>query len=119
MVFYNNTVFREYRVEWERMKNEKENEQKKRQEEKLSKLAKDEELGKGKSVPLISEISAGRELSEIYLKHPANESSEDEEGEEDTVQMDNGKITLSSTVYQIFFTHLSGTLFIPYSYQLN
>lgn len=39
----------------------------------------------GAEVPMasfVTEISSGRELSEIYLKHPANESSDedDEEG---------------------------------------
>lgn len=49
--------------------------------------------GIGDVVPLVSTVSSGREISDIYLRHPANESSEDEEGEEvpkcDTVQ---GKI---------------------------
>ncbi|XP_049834516.1 GPN-loop GTPase 1 [Schistocerca gregaria] len=76
----------DYRVEWEKLKKEKQEEQRKQQEEKLETLAKDSEQGKGEPVPLITQISAGRELSEIYLKHPANESSEDEEGEEDIVQ---------------------------------
>lgn len=31
----------------------------------------------------ITEISSGRELSDIYLKHPGNESSEDEDGTEE------------------------------------
>lgn len=31
---------------------------------------------------LIEEVSAGREISDMYLKHPANESSSDEEGTE-------------------------------------
>ena len=31
---------------------------------------------------MINEISSGREISDIYLKHPGNESSEDEEGTE-------------------------------------
>lgn len=30
----------------------------------------------------MSEVGAGRELSDIYLRHPANESSSDSEGEE-------------------------------------
>lgn len=28
-------------------------------------------------------VSVGRELSDVYLKHPGNESSEDEEGQEE------------------------------------
>lgn len=35
-----------------------------------------------------SEISAGRELSDIYLRHPANESSSDSEGEEVDIKQD-------------------------------
>jgi hypothetical protein len=31
---------------------------------------------------LIEEVHAGREISEMYLKHPANESSSDDEGSE-------------------------------------
>lgn len=40
----------------------------------------------GKEVPMssmIEEVSVGRELTDIYLKHPGNESSDDDEGEED------------------------------------
>lgn len=31
---------------------------------------------------MIEEVSAGRELTDLYLKHPGNESSDDDEGEE-------------------------------------
>lgn len=34
----------------------------------------------GESIPLITTINSGREISDIYLKHTGNESSEDEEG---------------------------------------
>lgn len=34
----------------------------------------------GESIPLITTINSGREISDIYLKHAGNESSEDEEG---------------------------------------
>lgn len=40
----------------------------------------------GTEVPIasfITEIPTGRDLSDIYLKHPANESSEDEDGTEE------------------------------------
>lgn len=39
----------------------------------------------GTEVPMasfITDISSGRDLSDIYLKHPGNESSEDEDGHE-------------------------------------
>lgn len=31
---------------------------------------------------MLTEVPAGRELSDVYLRHPANESSSDSEGEE-------------------------------------
>lgn len=42
----------------------------------------------GTEIPMsnfITEISSGRDLTDIYLKHPANESSEDEDGTADVV----------------------------------
>lgn len=44
-------------------------------------------MGEGNAVPLIGEVSAGREIVDIYLKHPANESSDDSEGEENIPQI--------------------------------
>lgn len=38
--------------------------------------------GIGDAVPLVTSISDGRNIADIYLKHPANESSDDSEGEE-------------------------------------
>ncbi|XP_067015284.1 GPN-loop GTPase 1 [Anabrus simplex] len=78
---------KDYRVEWERVRSDRLKEQERKREEKLRKLAA-EERGEGEPVPLITEVSAGRELADIYLKHPANESSEDEEGEEDVAHVD-------------------------------
>ncbi|KAJ8878362.1 hypothetical protein PR048_018939 [Dryococelus australis] len=75
---------KDYRVEWERMKVEKEADLKKRRQEELSRST--SEGGKGEAVPLITQVPAGREIADIYLKHPANESSEDEEGEENVRQ---------------------------------
>lgn len=45
-----------------------------------------ETTGAGNEVklnPLINEVSSGREISDIYLRHPGNESSEDEDGTEE------------------------------------
>lgn len=45
----------------------------------------------GTEIPMasfITELSSGRDLSDIYLKHPANESSEDEDGTEDVANGD-------------------------------
>ena len=61
------------------MKKEKEETEARQQAEKLKKDVE----GEGKPVSLISEVPMGQEHVDIYLKHPANESSEDEEGEED------------------------------------
>ncbi|XP_049865771.1 GPN-loop GTPase 1 [Pectinophora gossypiella] len=74
---------REYRADWKKMREEKLKEQKR----------KDEELKTEKSEPqdtviekksLIDEVVGGREISDMYLKHPGNDSSSDDEGTEDT-----------------------------------
>lgn len=52
----------------------------KEKNEQLARLAEDK--GEGEAVPLIGEVGIGREIADIYLKHPANESSDDSEGEE-------------------------------------
>jgi GPN-loop GTPase len=41
--------------------------------------------GEGSRVPLCSTLPASHGLSDIYLKHPGDESSEDEEGTEKDV----------------------------------
>lgn len=43
---------------------------------------------------MVSEGWNGSEISDIYLKHPANESSEDDEGEEEVNPHDSGKIVI-------------------------
>ncbi|KAJ1524225.1 hypothetical protein ONE63_010744 [Megalurothrips usitatus] len=73
---------KDYRVEWEKLREEKEKDAAAEAEDKLKKLALDEQ-GLGTAVPLITTTGKGREIADIYLKHPANESSEDEDGEED------------------------------------
>lgn len=37
---------------------------------------------KKSSNDFVTEVSKSREISDIYLRHPANESSSDDEGEE-------------------------------------
>jgi hypothetical protein len=69
---------RDYRAEWERIKKEKQVEEVRQQEQNMQLVIE----GEGKSVSLVTEVPMGQELADIYLKHPANESSEDEEGEE-------------------------------------
>ncbi|CAH0384519.1 unnamed protein product [Bemisia tabaci] len=70
----------DYRVEWQKIREEKEKELKEEKERKLKEVLK--EGGEGEAVSLVTAMSAGREIKDIYLKHPANESSEDSEGEE-------------------------------------
>lgn len=38
--------------------------------------------GVGDAVPLVTSISDGTCIGDVYLKHPGNESSDDSEGEE-------------------------------------
>lgn len=42
----------------------------------------------GENVPLVTTINSGREISDIYLKHAGDESSEDEEGTENPFKVD-------------------------------
>lgn len=42
----------------------------------------------GEAVPFVSTVNNGREISEIYLKHACNESSEDEDGTENDFKED-------------------------------
>ncbi|KAJ9581278.1 hypothetical protein L9F63_023550 [Diploptera punctata] len=69
---------KDYRMEWEKMKKEKEASEVRQQAEKLKQTVE----GEGKPVSLLTEVPESQQHSDIYLKHPANESSEDEEGEE-------------------------------------
>lgn len=70
----------DYKTEYDKLRLEKLAEQKQKDEEQLVKVT---QQSKGQEVPLINELSSGRERADIYLKHPGNESSEDEEGHED------------------------------------
>ncbi|KAI5696436.1 hypothetical protein M8J75_012990 [Diaphorina citri] len=69
-----------YRVEWIRLRDEKAKSEKLEKDRKLKSVLKEE--GLGSAVPLVTEVGIGREVADIYLKHPANESSDDSEGEE-------------------------------------
>ncbi|XP_055534875.1 GPN-loop GTPase 1 [Wyeomyia smithii] len=69
----------DYKAEYEKLRIEKIAAQKRKDEEKLNNLYRQ---GKGEEVSLISQISSGRDRADLYLKHPGNESSEDEEGHE-------------------------------------
>ncbi|KAG7208763.1 hypothetical protein KM043_014958 [Ampulex compressa] len=69
----------EYKQNWEKMKKKRDAQRQKAERENLEKAAKNVA---GESVPFVSTVSSGREISDIYLKHAGNESSEDEEGTE-------------------------------------
>ena len=72
-------------MRWQKLREKQLKEQEEKKEKQLLNAAK---ATSGETVPLITTVSSGREIADIYLKHPANESSEDEEGEENAVEMD-------------------------------
>lgn len=77
----------DYKKEYEKLREEKLGEEKKTSEKRLTQIT--EKIAIGTEVPMasfVTEISSGRDLSDIYLKHPANESSDDEEGTEQGVE---------------------------------
>lgn len=75
----------EYRADWLKMRAEKIEEQKRKEEEMKNKGPDDTVIDKKQ---LIDEVPIGRELSDMYLKHPGNESSSDEEGTENQTETD-------------------------------
>ncbi|XP_014210916.1 GPN-loop GTPase 1 [Copidosoma floridanum] len=77
--------YEHYRVKWQQIRDKKVKEQQKKKEQQLLSAAKSTS---GEQVPLITTVNSGREISDIYLKHPANESSEDEEGTENATEVD-------------------------------
>lgn len=90
-------VYRDYRKEWESIRHLRATEAEKEKQERLEKLAGD--VGEGKAVPLIGEIGSGREIVDIYLKHPANESSDDSGGEENAPQISEQGMRLQTAQY--------------------
>ncbi|XP_075970212.1 GPN-loop GTPase 1 [Anticarsia gemmatalis] len=76
---------KEYKADWLKMRAEKLEEEKRKEEELKNKGPDDTVIDKKK---LIEEVSSGRELNDMYLKHPANESSSDEEGTENQPEVD-------------------------------
>lgn len=73
---------KDYKVEYEKLRKERTEEVKKKTEETLEKAGQSTN-SEVKIAPLLEEVLSGREISDMYLKHPGNESSEDEEGTED------------------------------------
>lgn len=75
---------KDYRVEWEKLRKEKMESAAKEKDKLLENVIK--EKGTGEIVS-INKVGAGMEIADIYLKHPANESSDDSEGEENVTQI--------------------------------
>ncbi|XP_050342662.1 GPN-loop GTPase 1 [Nymphalis io] len=91
---------KEYKADWLKMRAEKLEEQK--NEEKLKIGGKDDTdtvIDKNK---LIEEVPAGREISDMYLKHPGNDSSSDDEGVE-TQQPETDDKSEDVAAFQDFF----------------
>ncbi|XP_032675414.1 GPN-loop GTPase 1 [Odontomachus brunneus] len=70
----------DYRKDFEKIKKMKEAQRNNEKDEQLEAASKS---GIGEAVPFVATVNSGREISELYLKHPGNESSEDEDGTED------------------------------------
>lgn len=73
---------KDYQVEYEKLRKERAEEIKKKAEENVGKAGQSTNA-EVNIAPLLTEAPSGRELSDMYLKHPGDESSEDEEGTED------------------------------------
>lgn len=72
---------KDYQVEYEKLRKERANEMEKMDAETLEKAGSSTNA-EVNLAPLLTEVNSGREVSDMYLKHPGNESSEDEEGTE-------------------------------------
>ncbi|CAH0727970.1 unnamed protein product, partial [Brenthis ino] len=80
---------KDYKADWINMRAEKLEEQKKKEEEaKKGTNVDDTVIDKNK---LIEQVMSGREISDMYLKHPGDESSSDDEGVENQPELDDNK----------------------------
>ncbi|XP_068975688.1 GPN-loop GTPase 1 [Bombus flavifrons] len=70
---------REYKKAWKRMKIKRDAQRQRAEKEQLERATQE---ATGENMPLITTVNSGREISDVYLKHAGNESSEDEEGME-------------------------------------
>ncbi|GAB0092756.1 GPN-loop GTPase [Sergentomyia squamirostris] len=73
---------KDYKEDYLKLRDAKEKEVEQREKEKLSK-ATESGIGAEVKLGLITHVPSGRELSDIYLKHPGNEDSDDDEGTEE------------------------------------
>lgn len=74
----------DYKVEYGKLRERKTKENQDKLQSTLDETAKSSSMGKEVPMNLVTHISTGRDFSDVYLKHPGNESSEDEEGTEET-----------------------------------
>jgi GPN-loop GTPase len=72
----------DYKIEYTKLRTEKLEEIKKKTQEDLEKAGQTSKF-EVNLTPVLNEVPSGRELADVYLKHPGNESSEDEEGTEE------------------------------------
>lgn len=75
----------EYKPNWEKLKLLREVQRNKIEKEALENAKKGDEV---ETTSFVTTVKSGREISDIYLKHAGNESSEDEEGTENTYDDD-------------------------------
>ncbi|XP_059612517.1 GPN-loop GTPase 1 [Phlebotomus argentipes] len=73
---------KEYKKDYIRLRDAKQKEERQREKDKLTRAAGDGE-GTEVQLGLVTHVPSGRELSDIYLKHPGNEESDDDEGTEE------------------------------------
>lgn len=90
---------KDYQVEYEKLRKEKQDELKQKEGEKLAQAS---EVPEVNIAPLLNEVPSGREMTDIYLKHPGNESSEDEEGTEQQFVPANNDEAMEEQNFQSF-----------------
>lgn len=73
---------KDYRVEYEKLREQRKKDLAEKEEQKLKQAGQTSSSAVNIN-PLVIDVPSGTEFSDIYLKHPANESSEDEEGTEE------------------------------------
>lgn len=73
---------KDYKMEYEKLRTERLEEIKKKTQDDLEKAGQSSNF-EVNIAPLLNEVQSGREMADVYLKHPGNESSEDEEGTEE------------------------------------
>lgn len=73
---------KDYRVEYEKLRDQKRNEMIQKEKAELDKAG-TSASAKINITPLIYDVPSSIEFTDVYLKHPGNESSDDEEGTED------------------------------------